>query len=118
MAPRCFSLLEKLDATGCRSGPILVLTLPPAFAVLWLDLPLIRVLGGEPVNPIRFTLLISLLAILMAILAALFAPSGPANQVDYSGANQLLRNRLDQPPVGGAPGKRTAPADCAPNCFP
>lgn len=69
-------------------------------------------------NPIRFTLLISLLAILMTIVAALFAPSAPANQADRSGAKRTPQNRLGQPAAGGASVRPGAPLDCAPNCFP
>ena len=69
-------------------------------------------------NPIRFTLLISLLAILMTIIAALLAPSAPANQADCWGAERTPQNRLGQPAVGGAPANPAAPPDCAPNCFP
>lgn len=69
-------------------------------------------------NPIRFTLLISLLAILIAIIAALFAPPAPVNQADYSGPVRTPQNRLGQPAAGGASAKPGAPPDCEPNCFP
>lgn len=69
-------------------------------------------------NPIRFTLLISLVAILMTIIAALLAPSAPANQANSPATNQASRNRLGQPAAGGTSAKPGAPPDCAPNCFP
>lgn len=69
-------------------------------------------------NPIRFTLLISLLAILLTIIAALFAPSAPANQADSSGPDRTPQNRLGQPAAGGASARPAAAPDCAPDRFP
>ena len=69
-------------------------------------------------NPIRFTLLITLLAILTTIIAALFAPAAPGNQADYLGPDGLPQNSLGQPAAGGSSVKPVAPPDCAPNCLP
>ena len=69
-------------------------------------------------NPIRFTLLISLLAILLTILAALFAPPAPANLADASRPDRTQQNRLGHPAANGASAKPAPPPDCAPNRYP
>ena len=69
-------------------------------------------------DPIRFTLLACLLAIVVTIIAALLAPSAPANRRGSPAANQAQWERLDQPAAGGPAEGQAAPADCSPNCFP